>query len=497
MSTIEPAPAPTDPVTTSPPSRGRWRRIVIALLVGGAGVVLYLALRDPWDARGVGELVALRGGHAVLVESTYSNSKWDRELALTRVDAAGKEIWRTQLMTGGGNIGDLINEDADASVLVFRRDPRESEEEGPWLTGVSSETGAVLWDVRVAKHSYINAAASSDGADLWILDGRDLEWRASATGALEWKGEIAWSGALVHSQGVLDAQGRIDRGGGIRTRAARGSSTSQLCVIAERAAGMNFMSPANMRPRPTELELTLRAVDGASEVLKLPMSAPEADALSLEIDSNLCGRAPTVDVVAFEVLRPAGGSVTRVWGFDPARREVTWTLDLGEDSLAYAPGGLKRARGAGRLSRYVGVVIEVGGDRPADADTVGVSDFRLDVIDLERGRIAWRVPLVKHAQLSPEVVATEHYQFVFDAGPLHRLWVLDVRTGDLIKVIDLGPANRFIEGRQITDDTIWLRAADGRAAHGYALPDLVSPNPAAPALRDITAEVRASIQRIP
>ena len=471
--------------------------MALALLIAGASVALYLALRDPWDARGVAELVALRGGHAVLVESAYSNSKWDRELTLTRVDAAGNELWRTQLMTGGGNVGDLLSEDADASVLVFQRDPRESDEEGPWLTGVSSETGAVLWDQRVAEHSCITAAAVSDGADLWILHGGDVEWRASATGAMQWKREIEWRGALVASEGVLDAAGRIDRVGGVRPSAARGSSTSQLCVIAGRAVGMGYMSPANMRPRPTELELTLRAVDGALEVLKLPMSSPEADALFLEIDSRLCGRAPTVDVVTFQVLRPSVGRVTRVWGFDPARRQVAWTLDLGEDSLAYESGGLRRARGAGRLSRYVGVVLEVRDDRPADADTVAVRDFRLDVIDLDRGRIAWRVPLVKHAQLSPDVVATEHYQFFFDAGPLHRLWVLDVRTGELVKAIDLGPESRRIERRQITDDTVWLGTADFRAAYGYALPDLVSPNPAAPALRDITAEVGASIQRIP
>lgn len=482
------------------PSRRRLRGTVIALLVVGAGVALYLALRDPWDARGVAELVALRGGHAVLVESTYSNSKWDRELTLTRVDAAGNAVWRTQLMTGGGNIGDVLTQDATPSVLVLRRDPRESEEEGPWLTGVSSETGAVLWDLRMAGESLLSANVVSDGHDLWIVQGSDVEWRASATGAIRWKGQlrISWRGGLVASQGILAADGRVDRAGAFHPSPGNGHSLSGLCVISERAVSIPSMSPANGLGRPTELELTQRAVDGATEVLKLPLSTPEADALSLEINGSLCGRAPTVDVVAFDVLARSGNSRTRVWGFDPTRREVAWTLDFGEDSFAFDIPSLRRARGAGRLARYVGVVIEVGGARPAETDAVRVSDYRLDVIDLERGRIAWRLPLAQHARLSfPHVVATESHQFIADAEPLDRLIVLDVRTGELVKAIAPGRVNAFVQARQITDDTIWLRSADGRTAYGYTLPDLVSPNPAAPAVRDITADVRASIQRSP
>jgi hypothetical protein len=398
-------------------------------------------------------------------------------------------------MTGGGNIGDLLTNDAEASVLVLRRDPRESEAEGPWLTGVSAETGAVLWDLRTADHSYLSARALSVGGDLWIRDGSELEWRAAATGVVHWSREIPWSGALVSSEAALHAEGRIDRAGS-QPAVLRSSWNSTLCVIAERVVTSDFMHPASMRAPPTQVELTQRAVDGTTETVSLPLTALEAEARSLRLDAGVCGRSPTVDVVTFDVFGAAGQSTTRVWGFDPATRKVAWTIDLGSDRLVPHPSAVRPAHGAGRLSRYVGVVIQTPQAPPPDAG-LSEDDYRLTMLDLERGRIAWSLPLVKRSKRSPRVVATDRYQFVVADGPLHRLLVFDMGSGELVKAIDLGTQNLFVRARQITDTMIWVGTADHHAAYGYTLPDLVSPNPQAPRLRDVTAEVRAGIARSP
>lgn len=457
----------------------RSRLLLVVVVALGLLVASYFALRDPWDGRSVSEVVALPGGDAVTVESTYSDDTLARELTLRRVDRAGVVRWETTLVTHGGNIGDLVSETGDASGVLVRL-PDDGLDSGK-LVALSAETGAVLWTDPYMGSSYLSAQALFDGDDVWISNHSQHERRAAASGKLLWEGELRGHAVVAHravfaNERWVDAQG---------VSHALPFMSSRLfgppCFIGERIVA------SDRREQLQATDLVLKTVDAVG-ALTVRRWATDVEVTFAEIGSDLCGSTSTHDIVTMSI-----DSQLWLWGYDRARSTVGWTLSFGSDRLIPEDSSrIVRFSGAGALQRHRAVVVQ---EDNRDGQDVYSHNYRLDLIDLERGRVVWSLPLSQQSREQPTMLGSAAYQLVYDRAS-GELIVIDPTQGVLVKAVRYFK-DRFIAPRALTDTTIWLMAPKYVQAYGYVLPQLLSPNREAPVWPDITTQVAQRIVHHP
>ncbi|MFO0747347.1 MAG: PQQ-binding-like beta-propeller repeat protein [Myxococcota bacterium] len=488
-------------------------RLVVGLSLGVLAVVGgYFLLRDRWDERGIAEVIALEGGHAVLVESTYSRSESARELTLTRVDAAGEEVWRTTVMTGGGNIGDVVSLDANPSVLVLRLDP---DDHSNALVGISARDGRQLWSAAMTAPSYAAISTLTDGDAVWLSDYPTLEKRDAATGRLQWTSFIEHPSLVVADGAAVMAGHYVAKDGVKRELVERAASPvfGNSCVVGDQVVVMpTFMR--DLRPAdPDGARVSRIAPDGAVSGFSLPLTARWRESEWLDLSGMVCGHVGDLDVITLE-RRGDDVSNYDVVGLDAATHQLRWTIPLGRDRAVSSVVDMVRARDVGALPRYLAVVVQVDNGvrwtfdvKPGESDTdAGVRasgefhdkggdrhDYRLDLLDLTLGRVLWSYPLATGAKPWPVLFRTDCCQVAFVAES-SQLLVVSTQRGELVKAVTYDGA-RYLRPRQLADDVLWLIDGDSRHAHGYRLPDLVSADTNAPAMVDATAPTLARVVR--